>query len=341
MAYKIVTQSPFDRFGGEPRLKPFRDKGADIVVAKTADEPLKTEEEMADICADADFLVGDNRHWITSHVLHNAERLRAVLVPFIGVDKIDVDAATDAGVLVVNSPTFENRLGVAEAAVLLMLGLNKRLKHDEAIFQAGRIGGIADRNTLFRDGTVGILGLGKIGTMVAEILLGFKVRIIACDPYVTVPEHLAGHVKMVDMDTLFEQADYLTVHCVLTAETHHMVGRELLARMKPTAYVVNTARGAVIDEEALADAVDSGQIAGAGLDVFSVEPLPLDHRLRTLEPEKVFLTPHNLPHSVAAGLANVDLFTKSMLTMLDGGIPDEVVNQEAIPRWRERFAAGS
>jgi phosphoglycerate dehydrogenase-like enzyme len=223
--------------------------------------------------------------------------------------------------------------------MLLMLALNKRLHHDETLLRAGRSGGPEDRNDIFWQRTVGIIGFGRTGRAVAHRLRGWDVRVLAYDPYVEeVPEELQGLVTLVDLETLLAQSDFVTIHAVLTKETSHMIGARELQRMKPTAYLINTARGAIVDEEALADAIAQGLIAGAGIDAFEVEPLPMTSRLRQLDPERVILTPHNLPHSRQALDANVRLFMHNVLELAAGRVPAQVVNTSAIPAWQERFA---
>ena len=301
--------------------------------------PVYSEEELGERCQDADILLNGGRYYISAQVMDRIAALRAIVVPFIGVDKIDVDAATARGILVVNTPSEELVVSVAEATMLLMLALNKRLRHDEELLRAGKSGGPEDRNDIFWHRTVGIIGFGRTGRAVAYRLRGWDVRILAYDPFVEkVPEELQGLVTLVDLQTLLAQSDFVTIHAVLTQETFHLIGAPELKTMKPTAYLINTARGAIVDEEALADAIEQGLIAGAGIDTFAVEPLPMSSRLPQLDPERVILTPHNLPHSREGLEANVRMFVRSVLELADGRVPMPVVNRGAIPAWEQRFA---
>jgi len=335
MAVKVV--SLFARY-----LDRLDEAGLELITVPQAPggpNALYPDEELGERCREADILVGDNRHYLNGAILDRIPNLRAIIVPFIGVDKIDVPAATARNIFVVNSPTEMGFIQVAEAAMLLMLALNKRLHHEENLLRAGKHGGPDDMNDVFMGRTVGILGFGRIGKHMARRLQGWEVRVITHDPYVTeVPDHLRGLVELVSLETLLRESDFLTVHAVHTDETRHMIGTRELAMMKPTAYIINTARGAVCDEEAIADAIEKGVIRGAGLDAFEVEPLPLDSRLRTLDPERVILTPHNLPHSAEGIAANMAMFYANVVALAEGQVPEQVVNKEAIPGWQKRFA---
>ncbi|MEK7879835.1 MAG: NAD(P)-dependent oxidoreductase, partial [candidate division NC10 bacterium] len=145
------------------------------------------------------------------------------------------------------------------------------------------------------------------------------------------------NVTLVDLGTLLAESDIVSLHAVLTHETRGMIGEPELKAMKPTAFLVNTARGELVDEAALARAVEDGWIAGAALDTFEEEPLPLGSPLRSLDPERVILTPHNVSHSETGRLANLDLALKTILTALNGEVPEHVVNPQAAPRWRTRL----
>ncbi len=310
-----------------------------MIPAPGGPDAVSSEEELGERCKDVNILVNGGRYEISDTVMGRISDLRAIVVPFIGVDKIDVEAATARGILVVNTPSEELVVSVAEATILLILALNKRLHHDENLLQAGRPGGIEDRNDMFWHRTVGIIGFGRTGRAVAHRLRGWDVRILAYDPYVTeVPAELQGLVRLVDLQTLLEQSDFVTIHALLTKEAFHMIGAQELNTMKPTAYLINTARGAIVDEEALADAVERGVIAGAGIDTFEVEPLPMTSRLRRLDPERVLLTPHNLPHSRQALDANMQMFMHNVLELAAERVPAQVVNQGAILSWQQRFA---
>src|SRR5581483_2267094 len=316
--------------------------GHEVIMIKAP--PAPTIEypvaELAELAGPADILVNDGRQYISDAILDSLPTLRAVCVPFIGVDKIDVAAATARNLIVANSPSEPLLHAVAEASILLMLALNKRLRHEENLLLQGKVGMPEDRNDQFMGKTVGIVGLGRTGKQIAVRLQGWGVRILAHDPYLPeVPENLRGLVELADLETLLRQSDFVAAQAVLTSETYHMIGERELRLMKPTAYVVNTARGAIIDEEALVEAVNAGVIAGAGLDTFETEPLPMSSRLRELDPERVILTPHILPHSQEAIAGNMALLTRNVLNLAAGRLPEQLVNREVIPNWEKRFAA--
>jgi phosphoglycerate dehydrogenase-like enzyme len=189
--------------------------------------------------------------------------------------------------------------------------------------------------------TIGLVGLGRIGTRVAQLLAPWRARIIAYDPYVP-PAHFLTHgVTAVDYKTLLRESDVVSFHVVLTRETRYMFGEAELKLMNPNAIVLNTARGKVIDERALARAIAEGRIRGAAIDVFEEEPLPMDSPLRKLG-ERVLLSPHSASYTEGGELRQgVAWATRSVVTALSGGIPDNVYNREVIPRWKERFGGAS
>ena len=181
----------------------------------------------------------------------------------------------------------------------------------------------------------------KIGTRVAQLLAPWRVRLLACDPYVP-PAHFLTHgVTAVDYHTLLRQSDVVSLHVVLTKETRWMLGENELKLMKPNAIVLNTARGKVVDEKALARAIAEGRIRGAAIDAFEEEPLPTGSPLRKLG-DRVLLSPHSASYTEGGELRQgVAWATRSVVAALKGGVPDNVYNREVIPRWRERFGGVS
>jgi phosphoglycerate dehydrogenase-like enzyme len=247
---------------------------------------------------------------------------------------------------VTHSPTESNWGAVAEGTVALMLCLLKRLRERDAHLKAGghwrdeRLEGryVGRREEDGYAGLVlGLVGLGRIGRRVARLLQGWDMRILACDPYVPDDAFAAAGVERTDYQTLLRQADVVSFHVVLTPETRHMLGAAELALMKRDAVLLNTSRGYVVDEAALVRALETGQIAAAGLDVFEDEPLASDSPLRRLG-DKVLLSPHMISSNVGSGLKpGIAWATRSVLRALRGEVPDNVFNKDVIPRWRERF----
>ncbi|MBI4247616.1 MAG: dehydrogenase [Candidatus Rokubacteria bacterium] len=320
--------------GPSEELDPLRQAGHDIVIGRPLDQPGRrpwTETELIAAARDADVILASHLERISEAVLAAAPRLRLVIVPFIGTDKIDVAAATRLGILVANSPTPENFVAVAEATVMLALMLLKRVKHNEARLRRGAWARREDRGDFLFGKTVGLVGLGRVGSRVARRLLHWEVRLIGADPYVAADRARELGVTLVDLPTLLAEADIVTLHCSLTEETRALVGEKELRRMKPTAVLINTARGEVVDEDAVARALAEGWIASAAVDAFAREPLPAGHPYRAVDSERLILTPHNVAHSEAGRRANLALAMEQILALGRGEVPAHVVNAAAVP----------
>ena len=309
------------------------------------------EDEVVEAARDAVALMGTSiRHTpITRRIMQASQRLRLVAKYTVGVDDVDTEAATDLGVMVCHAPTESNCFGVAETTVTFMLALFKKLRERDADVRAGKwrelenfayyVGSRASDG--FPGQTIGLVGFGRIGTRVAQLLAPWRARIIAYDPYVP-PAHFLTHgVQSVDYETLLRQSDVVSFHVVLNKETRYMFGESELKLMKPNAIVLNTARGKVIDERAVASAIEQGRLRGAAIDAFEEEPLPMDSPLRKLG-DRVLLSPHSASFTEGGELRQgVAWATRSVVTALKGGIPDNVYNRDVIPRWKERFGGAS
>ena len=271
----------------------------------------------------------------TPELLAQCPRLLALSSTGAGFDVIDVDACTEAGVIVCNQ-SGTNSEPVAEHAVALMLALTKRVGPANRALLRGDVG---DRFRLqganIQGKTVGIVGIGNIGRLVARYCGAFDMHVLACDPYLDAGEIAARGAEKVDLGTLLERSDFVTVHCPRSEETVNLFGAAEFARMKPGAFFVNTARGRIHDEGTLLEALQGGAIAGAGLDVFDVEPPPPDHPL--LLRDDVIATPHT------AGVTSETLHdmcraaAEQWITVLRGHVPPRLVNPEAWPFYSERF----
>jgi phosphoglycerate dehydrogenase-like enzyme len=302
---------------------------------------------------DSDVLLGSMIYntTISRDVMQAADKLRVVAKYSIGCEDIDVEAATELGILVTYGPTESNWGGVAEGTVGNMLVLLKKirerdrhLKTDGPWRDPSLVGTyVGARADGYPGITIGIVGLGRVGTRLADLLRPWRARVIACDPYVA-DAHFAEHgVKRVDLDTLLSASDVVTLHVYLNRETRHMVGAPQFARMKPGAILLNASRGPVVDESALVEALQTKRIAGAGLDVFEREPLPLDSPLRGLG-DCVLLSPHMITNNVGSGVGPaIGLATEAVLDVLHGQVPNEdiIFNRDAIPTWLERFGGQS
>jgi D-3-phosphoglycerate dehydrogenase len=228
-------------------------------------------DELRAALADADAILVRSATQVDAEALTWAPKLKVIARAGVGLDNVDIKAATQAGVMVVNAPT-SNIVSAAELTVSHILGLARHLPRAHGSLSAGEWKRSAFTGTELFEKTVGIVGLGRIGALVAERLRGFGVELIAYDPYITAARASQIGAELVELDELVARADFLTIHMPRTPETLGMIGAAQLKAMKPTAYVVNVARGGLIDEEALLAALDAEEIAGAALDVFVQEP---------------------------------------------------------------------
>jgi D-3-phosphoglycerate dehydrogenase len=285
----------------------------------------------------ADVLLISVRTRCPRALLLAAPRLRGIVFPTIGTEAVDLADAQELGLIIGYGPTRENFLGAAEATVLLIIALLLDLPGKERILRRDlpRQPFNQMKARLVGGQTIGLVGFGRVGRAVAERLSGWNTRIIAVDPYVD-PAVMPSGIELVSLATLLAESDVVSVHITLSKETRNLIGAAEIAQMKPTAYLVNTARGGAVDDRALLEALQSGRLAGAALDVFSDEPLPADSPLRRLD--NVILTSHMIGHVrdmhesfVATGLENVH-------RILRGEPPLHVRNPEALARWRERIA---
>jgi D-3-phosphoglycerate dehydrogenase / 2-oxoglutarate reductase len=256
-----------------------------------------------------------------------APRLSVVGVASVGVDRIDLEAATRAGVMIVNAPTG-NTIAAAEHTMALMLSLLRQVPGADASVRSGEWERARYTGRELRGKTLGIIGLGKIGRAVARRATGFEMRVIAADPFLTEDQAAEAGAKLVGMAELLHRSDVITVHTPLTAQTRNLLGRAQLEATKPGAFVLNVARGGIVDEAALADALASGHLAGAAVDVYSTEPMARDNPLRSAP--NVVLTPH-LGASTAEAQDRVALEMAEQVLMALGGVtPPYAVNAPSV-----------
>ena len=256
-----------------------------------------------------------------------APRLSVIGVASVGIDRIDVEAATRAGVMVVNAPTG-NTIAAAEHTMALMLALLRHVPTADASVRAGEWERGRYTGRELRGKTLGLVGLGKIGKAVARRAAGFEMRVITSDPYLTEEQASEFGAKLVGMAELLHRSDVISVHTPLTSHTRGMLGRAQLEATKPGAFVLNVARGGIVDEAALAAALVSGQLAGAAVDVYSTEPMAADNPLRGAP--NVVLTPH-LGASTAEAQDRVAVEMAEQVLMALGGVtPPYAVNAPAV-----------
>jgi D-3-phosphoglycerate dehydrogenase len=251
------------------------------------------EEEMIEECKDVDAILSTILAPVTKQVIQNARKLKIIAQQGLGVDHIDIKAATEHKIFVTNTPVHHHT--VAEHTLALMLSLAKQIPFMQNHVKRGGWRDEKYKTVELYGKTVGIIGLGRIGFWVARKLQGFGVNILVYDPYVpmvsTTEEmfKIMG-IEIVDLETLLQKSDFITIHCALTPETRGIIGEKELKKMKNNAFLINAARGPIVDEKALHRALKEGWIAGAGLDVYEEEPLKPSDPLVSLE--NIVFTPH-------------------------------------------------
>jgi len=269
------------------------------VNAAVVDADCRTEDEIIKAAKDADALLVVFAP-ITRRVLSSLPKLKVVVRYGVGYDTIDVDAATDNNVIVVNIPDFCLE-EVSDHAMALLLACARRLVWSTEGLKQGRWGevqmGTIKEPSLFEQ-TMGMVGCGNIGRLIAKKAWCFGLKTIGYDPYLDKAVAEKHSIKLVSLTELLKESDYVCLQTPLNEETRHMIGEKELKQMKSTAYLINTARGAVVDEAALIKALREGWIAGAGLDVFEKEPIAPDNPL--LKMDNVILTPHYAVHTSTA-----------------------------------------
>ena len=290
--------------------------------------------ERAALIDDADVAVFTVRHACSREVMSGAKRLRGVCYPTIGVETLDAAAADDLGIIVGHGAVRGNVVGMAESTVMLMLMLLYDVETNVALVRAGRWRRPGHHSHQLEGKTIGLIGFGRIAREVAARLAPFGVRLVTYSPRVR-PESLPAGVTKVDLDTLLADSDVVSILTGLTPETRHMIDAARLARMKSAAYLVNTGRGAVIDEAALVAALAARTIAGAALDTFAIEPLAADSPLRVLD--NVILTPHCVGHTIEAMAEFAPALVENIVRILRAELPLYCQNPGAEPAWRERL----
>lgn len=245
-------------------------------------------DELLPAIAQADAILVRSATKVDAEAIASAPNLKVIARAGVGLDNVDIPAATTAGVLVVNAPT-SNIVSAAELAVGLLMASARNIVPANLALKNGKWARSKFGGVELQDKTVGIIGMGKIGLLVAKRLAGFDMNFVAYDPYVKQAPNGGPEIKMVELDELLMVSDFITIHIPKTAETVGLIGAEALNKVKPTVHIINAARGGVLDETALYEALVAGKVAGAGLDVYATEPCT-DSPLFTLD--QVVATPH-------------------------------------------------
>ena len=271
--------------------------------------------------ADADAILVRSATKVDAEAIAAAPKLKVIARAGVGLDNVDIKAATAAGVMVVNAPT-SNIISAAELTVGHILSLARHIPAAHSALAQGEWKRSAYTGVELYEKTIGIIGLGRIGALIAARLQAFGTNVIAYDPYITAARAQQLGVQTVTLDELLEQSDFITIHMPKTPETTGMIGTEQFARMKPTAFIVNVARGGLIDEDALHDALVSRTIAGAAVDVFVSEP-PRDSPLLGLP--NIVVTPHlGASTDEAQEKAGVSVAKSVRLALAGELVPDAV-----------------
>ena len=262
----------------------------------------------------------------TRRSFEGSDRLLSIHRVGVGYDKIDLSAATDAGVMLCITPKSCRR-PMALTVITYLLALSMRLTIKDKLTREGRW---SERTKYYGVGltgkTLGLVGVGNIGHEVFKLAKPFEMKYIAYDPYMS-PEAVADvNARMVDLDTVLTESDFLSINCPLNEETRHMIGERKLRKMKKTAFLINAARGPIIDESALIKALQEGWIQGAGLDVFEQEPVPADNPL--LKMENVIVSPHFLCHTDEHFMDMACEWKEQVENILRGEIPEKLVNRD-------------
>lgn len=285
------------------------------------------ERELIDLIGDADAVICTARGKFTRNVIASAKNLKIIAKCGSVPNNIDMDAATEYGVAVTYTPGA-NKVSVAEHALTLMMALLKLLPKSAEIQKTGGWKGESLQASELTGKTVGIIGLGAAGSSLAGMLKPFNVELLCFDPYADPLSMAQTGARAVDMDDLLQKSDVVSLHCQLCDETRGFIGREKLKKMKKTAYLVNTARGALVDETALVDALREKWIAGAGIDVYSVEPTTKDNPLFALD--NVICTPHLAGWTNECLARETQGTSDSVIQILKGQTPDSLLNPEYV-----------
>lgn len=316
----LVTPRSFAEY--DPSLRTELEAAVDDVLYNDKGRALRAEELMQ-MLADRDGLIAGLDE-INRAAIEAAPRLKVIARYGVGVDNVDLQAASERGVIVTNTPGA-NAFSVAELTIGLMLALARSIPHADRSTKSGRWPRLSGRSLAGK--TIGLIGLGSVGREVARRLTPFDCTLMAFDPLVEPEQARSLGVEWVNRGALLEEADILTLHCPLTPQTHDMVDSEFLTSMKTGALLINTARGELVDESALAEALASEQLGGAALDTLRQEPPAPDNPL--LNFDQVIVTPHTGAHTDGAANAMGRLAVADCLAVLSGNEPEHPVVNSA------------
>jgi D-3-phosphoglycerate dehydrogenase len=305
--------------------EPISEAGIELL-RERFDVDVELDGDLAATIGEYDAIIIRSATRLTADLIERADRLKAIGRAGVGVDNVDLTAASKRGIVVVNAPE-STVVSAAEHTLGLLLALTRRIPQAHAALEAGRWERSQFAGLELADKTLGLIGFGRIGQQVARRARGFEMRVRAHDPYVA-PERFRelGVDRAETLDELFSDADFLSLHATLTPETRGMIGREQIRKLKDGVRIVNVARGELVDEEALAEALESGKVAGAALDVFAKEPYegPL------LGLANVVLTPHLAASTQEAQDRAGIIVAEQVAAALEGGVVTNALNVPAV-----------
>ena len=284
-------------------------------------------QELAEKIGPYHGLIVRSASTVNAEVIAAAENLRVIGRAGVGVDNVNVEAATKRGIVVMNTPAGNN-ITTAEHAISMMLALARSIPQATASMKSGKWEKSRFTGSEVFNKTLGILGIGNIGSLVAERALGLKMRVIAYDPFISQQAAQRLGVELVSVDDLYARSDFISVHTPLNAETRGLVGAAAFAKMKKGVRVINCARGGIVDEEALAAAINEGKVDGAAVDVFAKEPPPPDNPLLKLD--QVIFTPHLGAATTEAQLNVAIAIAHQVVNYLTRGVIQDAVNVPSI-----------
>jgi len=285
-------------------------------------------EELLEIIPEYDALIIRSATKVTREVIERANNLKVIGRAGTGLDNVDLQAANEKGIVVMNVPGG-NTLSAAEHTLALLFALARKIPQAVSSLKSGKWEKKKFMGVELNNKVLGIIGLGRIGSIVADRAIGLKMRVIAYDPYVSPDTAEKKGVELVSLEDLYRRADFITIHTPLTKETYHLIDEKAFSMMKDGVYIINCARGGIIDEEALYRAMISGKVAGAALDVFEKEPVDPDHPLLSLD--NFIGTPHLGASTVEAQKIVAIEIAKQIADYLTKGIIRNAVNVPSLP----------
>jgi len=310
---------------------PISKEGLDIINRAGAEVDTRLglkAEELKSIIGNYDALIVRSQTKVTAEVIRAGKNLKVIARAGAGVDNIDVNEATRAGILVVNAPT-SNTIAVAEHVFGLMLALARHIPQAHNKLKSGVWAKSEFMGTELRGKTLGIIGLGKIGAEVAKRAQAFEMKVIANDPFVSADYARNLQVELVSLKKLLKESDLITLHLTLTTSTKGLIGAKELALVKPTVRIINCARGELIDEEALAKAIEGRKIAGAAVDVYCKEPTTQCALFRC---DNVINTPHLAASTTEAQTLAATIVAEQIIDVLNGRLPKYPVNNPSVKK---------